>query len=151
MSDCEEVKLGDIAFSISGKDNFAYVEKMTSKKNSKVYAIKKFDKNKNKNSKNFIRETQISIELDHSNLIKFYGYFEDKENIDKYRYVYKDDKKRKVSETEDKEMYCLVLEFAENGSLKNYRFPFMQSSGKCLRSFIDFRNITCKDLPKNLH
>ena len=72
LSDFEEVKLGDIAFSISGKGNFSYVEKMTSKKNSKVYAkknskvyaIKKLDKSKNKNSKNFIRETQISIELD---------------------------------------------------------------------------------------
>jgi serine/threonine protein kinase len=135
LSDFEEVKLGDNVFCILGKGNFAYAEKMTSKKNSKVYAIKKLDKSKNKNSKNFIRETQISIELDHPNLIKFYGYFEDKESIDKYRYVYKDDKKRKVKETEDKEMYCLVLEFAENGSLKNY-FKNYKEKNKTENSFV---------------
>ena len=120
LSDFEEVKKDDIDFFILGKGNFGFAEKMKSKKNSIFYAIKKLDKNKNKNTKNFKRETQISIELDHPNLIKFYGYFEDKENIDKFKYVYKDDKKRKVTETEDKEIYCLVLEFAENGSLKDY-------------------------------
>ena len=135
LSDFEEVKLGDNVFCILGKGNFAYAEKMTSKKNSKVYAIKKLDKSKNKNSKNFIRETQISIELDHPNLIKFYGYFEDKESIDKFRYVYKNDKKRKVTETEDKEMYCLVLEFAENGSLKNY-FKNYKEKNKTENSFV---------------
>ena len=71
LSDFEEVKLGDNVFCILGKGNFAYAEKMTSKKNSKVYAIKKLDKSKNKNSKNFKRETQISIQLEHPNLINF--------------------------------------------------------------------------------
>jgi serine/threonine protein kinase len=120
LSDFEEVKIGDNEFYILGKGNFGYAEKMKSKKNSLFYAIKKLDKNKNNNSKNFIRETQISIKLNHPNLIKFYGYFEDKENIDKYKFIYKNDKKRKVTETEDKEIYCLALEFAENGSLKSY-------------------------------
>jgi len=134
LSDFEEVKLGDNVFCILGKGNFAYAEKMTSKKNSEVYAIKKLDKNKNKNSKNFKRETQISIQLEHPNLIKFYGYFEDKENIDKFKFVYKNDKKRKIIETEDKEIYCLVLEFAENGSLKQY-FKNYKEKNKTEKSF----------------
>ena len=108
---------------------------MKSKKNSLFYAIKKLDKNKNNNSKNFIRETQISIKLNHPNLIKFYGYFEDKENIDKYKFIYKNDKKRKVTETEDKEIYCLVLEFAENGSLKSY-FKNYKEKNKTENSFV---------------
>ena len=87
LSDFEEVKIGDNEFYILGKGNFGYAEKMKSKKNSLFYAIKKLDKNKNNNSKNFIRETQISIKLNHPNLIKFYGYFEDKENIDKYKFI----------------------------------------------------------------
>ena len=134
LSDFEEVKLGYNVFCILGKGNFGYAEKMTSKKNSEVYAIKKLDKNKNKNSKNFKRETQISIQLEHPNLIKFYGYFEDKENIDKYKFVYKNDKKRKVTENEDKEIYCRVLEFAENGSLKQY-FKNYKEKNKTENSF----------------
>ena len=134
LSDFEEVKLGDNVFCILGKGNFGFAEKMTSKKNSEVYAIKKLDKTKNKNSKNFKRETHISIQLDHPNLIKFYGYFEDKEKIDKFREVYKNDKKRKVTETEDKEIYCLVLEFAENGSLKQY-FNNYKEKNKTEKSF----------------
>ena len=134
LSDFEEVKLGDNVFCILGKGNFGFAEKMTSKKNSEVYAIKKLDKTKNKNSKNFKRETHISIQLDHPNLIKFYGYFEDKEKIDKFREVYKNDKKRKVTETEDKEIYCLVLEFAENGSLKQY-FKNYKEKNKTENSF----------------
>ena len=63
MSDFLEVKLGENVFCILGKGNYGYAEKMTFKKNSKDYAIKKLDKNKNKNIKNFIREIQISIQL----------------------------------------------------------------------------------------
>jgi len=72
--------------------------------------------------------------LEHPNLIKFYGYFEDKENIDKFKFVYKNDKKRKITETEDKEIYCLVLEFAENGSLKDY-FKNYKKNNKTEKSF----------------
>ena len=134
LSEFEEVKKDDIVFFILGKGNFGYAEKMKSKKNSIFYAIKKLDKNKHIKDINFKRETEISIKLDHPNLIKFYGYFEDKENIDKFKYVYKNDKKRKVTETEDKEIYCLVLEFAENGSLKLY-FENYKEKNKTEKSF----------------
>ena len=134
LSEFEEVKKDDIVFFILGKGNFGYAEKMKSKKNSIFYAIKKLDKNKHIKDINFKRETEISIKLDHPNLVKFYGYFEDKENIDKFKYVYKGDKKRKVTENEDKEIYCLVLEFAENGSLKQY-FNNYKEKNKTEKSF----------------
>jgi len=134
LSDFEEIKKDDIAFFILGKGNFGFAEKMKSKKNSIIYAIKKLDKKKHIKDICFKRETEISIKLDHPNLVKFYGYFEDKEKIDKFRFVYKDDKKRKVTETEDKEIYCLVLEFAENGSLKDY-FKNYKEKNRTEKSF----------------
>ena len=134
LSDFEEIKKDDISFFILGKGNFGFAEKMKSKKNSIIYAIKKLDKKKHIKDICFKRETEISIKLDHPNLVKFYGYFEDKEKIDKFRFVYKDDKKRKVTETEDKEIYCLVLEFAENGSLKDY-FKNYKEKNRTEKSF----------------
>ena len=150
LSDFEEVKIGDNDFFILGKGNFGFAEKMRSKINSSFYAIKKLDKNKNNNTKNFIRETQISIKLDHPNLIKLYGYFEDKENIDKFKYIYRNDKKRKVTETEDKEIYCLVLEFAENDSLKSY-FKDYKEKNKTENSFVPIpQEIIIKFLKESL-
>ena len=150
LSDFEEVKIGDKEFFILGKGNFGFAEKMKSKKNSLFYAIKKLDKKKNINNKNFIRETQISIKLNHPNLIKCYGYFEDKENIDKFKSIYKDDKKREVTETEDKEIYCLVLEFAENGSLKSY-FKNYKEKNKTESSFVPIpQEIIIKILEESL-
>jgi len=40
----------------------------------------------------------------HPNLIKFYGCIEAQENLDKLKGVYKDDKNRKISGAEDKEI-----------------------------------------------
>ena len=116
LSDFEEVKEGDKDYFVLGKGSFGFTEKMKSKHNSKFYAIQKLDKKENYNYKSLIGETKMFIDLDHPNLIKFYGYFEDKEKIDKYKSICKD----KASGTEDKEVYCLVLEYVENGSLEDY-------------------------------
>ena len=62
---------------------------MKSKKNNLYYAIKKLDKNK-VDPINFYRETEIMFTLKHENIVKFYGYFEDKENITKYSKIYND-------------------------------------------------------------
>ncbi len=130
LSEFKEVKKKDKNFFILGSGNFGYAEKMIGKDN-KPYAIKKLDKHSKKfNLKNFHRETRISIQLEHENLIRFYGYFEDKENIAKFKEI-KEDQIAKSNnrfkenlnfrnETEDKEIYCLVMEFAENGSLEDY-------------------------------
>ena len=60
------------------------------------------------------------MKLNHENLIKLYGYFEDKENINKYKEIYKDKNNEENLDnlTQDVEIYCLVLEFAEGGSLE---------------------------------
>jgi len=131
LSDFEEVKEGDKDYYILGKGPSGFTEKMKSKRNSKFYAIKKLDKKGNCNYESLERQAQIYIDLDHPNLIKLYGFFEDKEKIDKYKCIYND----KELGTEDKEVYCLVLECAENGSLEDY-FKKYQEKNKTKKSFV---------------
>ena len=111
LSDFEEVpnEKKHLKYFILGKGNFGYAEKMKSKKNNLYYAIKKLDIYKIENIKNFHRETEIMFSLNHENIIKFYGYFEDKEDINKYKEIYKKSKKYKniEKETNDKAIYCL--------------------------------------------
>lgn len=120
LSDFEEVpnQKKNLPYTILGKGNFGYAEKMKSKKNNTYYAIKKLDKSKI-NFKNFHRETEIMINLHHENIVQFYGYFEDNENIIKYKEIYKD-KKDINKEKNDKVIYCLVLEYIPKGSLNEY-------------------------------
>ena len=123
LSDFEEIKTENEKYTILGKGNFGYVEKMKSKKNNQIYAIKKIDKNSPKfEFIDFERETEIMLSLDHENIIKLYGYFEDKENLKKYKEINKDKKtKKELKELKkDINIYCLVLELAENGSLKKF-------------------------------
>ena len=90
LSDFEEIKTENQKFTILRKDNFSFVEKMKSKKNNKIYAIKKIEKNSPLfRLRNFQRETEIMLRLNHENIIKLYGYFDDKENINKYKEIYK--------------------------------------------------------------
>ena len=121
LSDFEEVpnEKKDLKYFILGKGNFGYAEKMKSKKNNLYYAIKKLDKYKIENPKSFQRETEIMFNLNHENIIKFYGYFEDTENINKYKEI-NDDKKNIEKGNYDRIIYCLVLEYAPNGSLNDY-------------------------------
>ena len=83
LSDFREIEKDGKAFFILGKGNFAYTEKMTSIKDNKIYAIKKLDISGNFDVKSFERETKISIGLNHENRVRFYGYFQCKENIKK--------------------------------------------------------------------
>ena len=120
LSDFEEIQSINKSYTLLGKGNFGYAEKMKSKLNNSVYAIKKIDKNSKKfNENDFFRETEIMIGLYHENIIRFYGYFEDKENINKYKEIYANDSNIQ-NESKDKEIYCLVLEYAANGSLESY-------------------------------
>lgn len=54
-------------------------------------------------------------------IIKFYGYFKDKENINKYKEIYKNTKYYQTIKNlnQDIDIYCLVLEYAPNGSIKD--------------------------------
>ena len=123
LSDFEEIpdKKRNLPFTILGKGNFGYAEKMKSKKNSKCYAIKKLD-SKNINLTSFTRETIIPLNLNHENIVLFYGYFKDKENINKYKQIYEDEKIDK--EKGDINIYCLVLEYMPNGSLNDYNINY---------------------------
>ena len=137
LSDFEEIPKNGKKYFLLGNGNFGYAEKMKSKKDNKFYAIKKIDiKSKKFNQKNFTRETKIMLDLNHENIIKFYGYFKDKERIDKYKEIFteiytksKDKKSLEAleKETEDKEVYCLVMEFAQNGSLEDYYNKYKQN------------------------
>ena len=130
LSDFKEVKKGDKNYFILGSGNFGYAEKMIGKDN-KPYAVKKLEIHSQKfKDKDFHRETKISIQLDHQNFVKFYGFFKDKENIAKFKEIKEDQIKKKKkpkkedlifrNETKDIDIYCLVMEFAPHGSLEDY-------------------------------
>jgi len=131
LKDFKEVKNKDKNYSILGYGNNAYVEKMLGKDN-KYYSVKKIDKHNPKfNLINFIRETKISNKLNHENLVRFYGYFEDKEKIEKFKEIkrdlitknknkYHEDLRLIEKEMEDKDIYCIVREFIQNGSLEDF-------------------------------
>ena len=129
----EKKKKGDKEknYSILECGDFGYTEKMLGKDN-KYYSVKKIDKNSPKFvRKDFKRETQISIKLNHENLVRFYGYFEDKEKIEKYKdlrlnlierthNLFKENIELIRNTNEDKDIYCLVNEFSQNGSLEDF-------------------------------
>ena len=152
LSDFKEVKKKDKPYFILGCGNFGYAEKMLGKDN-KYYAVKKLEKYSKKfKMKDFKRETQISIQLNHENLIRFYGYFEDKEKIKKFKDVkltlieknknqFKENINLIKKEKEDKEIFCLITEFAQNGSLEDYLNKYKEdclSKGKFVPISQDF-------------
>ena len=121
LSDFEEIPGKEKKYTLLGKGNFGYTEKMKSKKNNSIYAIKKLDINKkNFNLKSFHREIGIMSDLNHPNLVRLYGCFEDIEKIDKFKEIYSGKIKDIEKETQDKNIYCLVLEYVPNGTLEEY-------------------------------
>ena len=141
-SDFEDIPKGEKSYSYLGKGNFGFTMKMKSKKDGKIYAVKTLDKNNKKfKEKDFVRETKISIDLNHENLVRFYGYFEDIEKIAKFKEIYKNTKEYKTykNETVDRHVYCLVLEFASNGSLEGY-----------FNNYVKQQNKTYASLPQNI-
>ena len=128
LSDFKEIERIDskgkkFNFTTLGKGFFAYTEKMESKKNGQIFAIKKLNKQNIENDplekKHFKREIKLQEKLSHENLVKFYGYFEGKEKIQKYKEIYNEQLEIQ-KETMDKSIYCLILEYCPNGSLKDY-------------------------------
>ena len=118
--DFEPIKSKDKEYSILGKGNYGYAEKMKSKLNNKIYAIKRLLVQKDI-PKDFIRETTFMLQLNHIHIVKLYGYFQGLENIDKLKDIYKNSQdKRYQNETKDQKMYFLVLDFMAKGSLDNY-------------------------------
>ena len=114
LSDFEEISSETKNYTILGIDQFGFCEKMKSKKNNMYYMIKKIPKDTRFNI--IKRENKIQSQLNNENIIKLYGYFEDIEKASKINEIYK--KREKI--LEDAKVYCLVLEFAKNGSLGKY-------------------------------
>ena len=120
LSDFEEVPHGDKSYFFLGKGGFGYAEKMKSKKDGKFYAVKKIDRCSDKfDYKEFKRETLIMIDLNNKYFIRLYGYFEDREKIEKFKEIYKNSKDMNFG-TQDKKVCCLVMEFANHGTLEGY-------------------------------
>ena len=135
LSDFEEIidPKNNQKYSILGKGNFAYTEKMRYKKgmNDDIYAIKKLDITHIEESKQkkmeLKRETQLHSKLSHENIVKFYSYFTDEENINKYKEIYKN-KENIQKEKENKKIACLVLEYLPNGTLKDFINNFLEKN-----------------------
>ena len=122
LSDFEEISSETKKYFILGRGNFGYTEKMKSKLDGKFYAVKKLDMNSKKfNKKDFKRETSLQLDSDinHENIIRLYGFFQDIEKIEKFKEIYKDVKDID-KQTDDKHVYCLVMEYVQNGTLENY-------------------------------
>ena len=107
-------------YTVLGKGNFGFAEKVKSKLNNKIYAIKKLAV-KDLKIKDFIRETTFMTQLSHDHIMKLHGYFQGVENINKLKEIYINDKKGKYqNENEDVVMFFLVMDCMENGSLETY-------------------------------
>ena len=123
LLDFEEIKNGTKKYTLLEAGNIGYVEKMKSKKNNNFYAIKKIDKKSPLfNIKDFQKETEKIVNSKQNNIIKFYGYFEDKENLNKYKEIYNGQmNKNDLNKLkEDIPVYCLVMDFPKNGSLRDF-------------------------------
>ena len=131
LSDFEEIPSNGKTYTLLGKGNFGYCEKMKSKKNNSIYAIKKIDKDNPKfKEKNYKREIGIMSDTRHENILRIYGFFEDIEKKNKYNDIYDGTGNETIN---DKHICCLVLEYAPNGSLKDYYNNHME---KCKEHYI---------------
>ena len=137
--DFESIKSDNKEYSILGKGAFGYAEKMKSKLNNKLYAVKRLPVKKDI-SNDFIRETNIMLQLNHKNVVRFYGYFQGFEKIEKLKSIYNTDENDKNSpyqgQTEDKKMYFLVLDYVSNGTLENYYWDHIKKKEIIDQNFI---------------
>ena len=129
LSDFETIKNGEKNYTILGIGNFGYCEKMKSKINNHFYAIKKLSK---VNKKDFKRETHIMSKIDNKYCVRFYGYFKDIEKKEKYKEINKDNEEVN-NINKDVEVYCLVLEYINNGTLESYH---LENKGNIPQDFI---------------
>ena len=121
QEDFESIPSNNKEYTILGKGAYGYAEKMKSKLNNKIYAVKKLPVEEGGFKKELIRETLLMLSITNKYVVRLYGYFQGIEKIEKLKEIYKDDKNgRYQDETQDRKMYFLVLDFMSNGSLENY-------------------------------
>ena len=130
-------------YTILGMGNFGYAEEMKSKLNNKIYAIKKLpvkndlSKNLFRDYINFIRETTFMLSLNNQYIVKLYGYFQGMEKINKLKEIYKNHKRQLYqNDTNDKNMYFLVLDFMPNGNLEHMNKSYRQQKKYLEQNFI---------------
>jgi serine/threonine protein kinase len=79
----QNLKISDfILIGNIGEGNFGVVKKMQYKGNNQIYAVKFLPKSNTivQDNKNVIREIQLIFNVNHKNIVKLYGYFEDNVN-----------------------------------------------------------------------
>mgnify|MGYP002624540322 CR=1 FL=1 len=120
LSNFEEVedKMENKKYKILKLFKYGYEEQMQSKKDYSYYIIKKYDIKRITNDflsyKSFKREIQLLLNYKHENILKFYGIFKGKENINKYKEIEAKKNNFNIKEKSDIEIYCLVFEFLDN-------------------------------------
>ena len=122
LKDFEEIKnfSNNTSYTVLGIGNFAYVELMKAK--GKKYAIKKLKRGEEK--KSIYREITIMGKIKNSYFVELIGVFIDKENKDKYNSIIQNspyEQCKTIKETKDIEIYCLVMEYIQKGSLSKYK------------------------------
>ena len=148
LSDFQEISSETKKYFVLGRGNFGYTEKMKSNLDGKFYAVKKLDKNSPKfKVKDFLRETSLQLDsgIDHENIIRLYGFFEDIEKIEKFKEIHKDIKGI-GDQTDDKQVYCLVMEYVQNGTLERYYEEYKSNKDNFVDGIIIEENE--KDLQK---
>ena len=134
--DFESIPSNGKSYTLLGKGNFGFAEKVKSKLNNKLYAIKKLSI-KDLKTKDFIRETTIMMNLNHQYIVKLYGYFKGVESIVKLKEIYFNDPKgRFKDQTEDIDMVYLVMDCMINGSLETYLNNYRKENKMVEQSFI---------------
>ena len=129
--DFESIKNGNLEYTILGKGTFGFAEKMKSKLNNKFYAIKKLpiinENSSEKEYRHFIRETTFMLKSNNEYIVKLYGYFKGIEKIQKLKEIYQGEVENPyLKETQDKNMYYLILDFISNGSLDDLRIKYIK-------------------------
>ena len=136
IDDFEPIPSNGKNYCVLGKGNFGFAEKVKSKLNNKIYAIKKLSV-KDVKVKDFIRETTSMTQLNHKYIMKLYGYFQAYESINKLKEIYLNDKKERFkNETNDVNMYNLVMDCMPNGSLETLCKKYREENKMIEQDFI---------------
>ena len=135
QEDFESVPSNNKPYTILGRGNFGYAEKMKSKLNNKFYAIKKLPVKKEGFEKELKREIIFMLTSNNQYIVKLYGYFQGVEKIDKLKDIYKD-KGNYKNDTEDKKMYFLVLDYMSGGTVEKLNKDTRQNGQKLEQQFV---------------